>query len=130
MGFKDKKKQAEYNKMWRNNNIERSKEIGKRCYYKNKDNIRTVESKRLMSIRTQLFKVLGGAKCKFCNFSIWQGLQFDHKNGNGCSDRREFQSGRMMYKFYINNPELAVRELQVTCANCNFIKRHKQSEVN
>lgn len=131
MGYSNSVKQNEYNKKWRMLNIERSREIQKKCYYKNRLKNKTVEQRRLLKIRNELMIILGGAYCKHCGFNIFEALQFDHINGGGTKERTLFASGRAMYRYYIKNPEIAKQKLQVLCANCNFIKRIKsESEVN
>lgn len=77
--------------------------------------------KRDKQLRSDLFKLLGGKKCKKCGFSDERALQFDHKRGGGCKDRKS-------YKFYLNNPKLAKKTLQILCANCNWIKRFTKKE--
>lgn len=104
--------------------------IAKRTYYRNKQRILKTESERLVSMRVKIHKILNHTSCIFCGFSIWSALQFDHINGGGNKIRREFNSGRAMYRYYIKNPDIARKELQVVCANCNFIKRNKDRRYN
>ena len=39
-----------------------------------------------------------------------------------------FKTGTEMYRFYLEKPIRARRELQVLCANCNAIKKHENKE--
>jgi len=55
-------------------------------------------------------------------------LQIDHINGNGKDDLRKFKSSAQMYKYYLQNPRIAKKELQILCANCNWIKREENNE--
>lgn len=114
----------------RKQNPEPFKIIAKRTYYKNKERILKTHSDYLIIIRVKIHKILNHSSCVFCGFSIWSALQFDHINGGGNKMRREFNSGRAMYRYYIKNPEIARKELQVVCANCNFIKRNKDRRYN
>ena len=71
-----------------------------------------------------------GDKCVKCGFNDKRALQFDHINGGGLKDRIRFKAAQTMYKFYINNPELARKCLQILCANCNTIKIKENKECS
>jgi len=102
----------------------------KRCYYKNRERVLKTESERLVNMRLKIHKILNQNSCVYCGYSTWAALQFDHINGGGNKMRREFNSGRAMYRYYIKNPDITKKELQIVCANCNFIKRDKERMVN
>ena len=121
----------ERSKQYRLNNLERIHIVKKIYWEKRKNHFLNVEKRRLRKIRHELMEILGGEFCKNCGYDIYEALQFDHINGRGCEDRRNFHTGRIMYQFYASNPELARKTLQVLCANCNFIKRHiSDGELN
>ena len=79
------------------------------------------------SIRNGLLSLLG-MKCLKCGFSDKRALQFDHINGGGNNDRLKFNDAYKLYEFYLNRPELASKELQILCANCNWIKKDENKE--
>ena len=84
--------------------------------------------KRRLNLRVKLFSILGQNSCIFCDCSTWQCLQIEHKNGNGNKDKIRFKYLDDFYSHYINNPIEAKEELQICCANCNWIKRFKNNE--
>lgn len=79
------------------------------------------------SKRQELIALFGG-KCVRCEFDDYRALQLDHKIAVG-HKRKSFSSAtlvRMMQK-----DEKGMREIyQLLCANCNWIKRHKNNETN
>lgn len=79
--------------------------------------------------RLELMQLLGGAKCIKCGFSDIRALQFDHINGKGNLFREKIGGYTHSVIFYSKNPDIAKHELQVLCANCNWIKRYENNEV-
>lgn len=77
--------------------------------------------------RLYLYHILGG-KCIQCGFSDIRALQLDHINGSGYTEIQSFKGAVSMYRFYINNPDIAKQKLQILCANCNWIKRWEKKE--
>jgi len=82
--------------------------------------------------RLKLIMFLGG-ECAHCGFRDIRALQLDHINGGGNKDivkfgGRQFNGHQKMMRFYKNNPNEAIRTLQVLCANCNFIKMRENKE--
>jgi len=77
-----------------------------------------------ITVKERLFQILGGAKCIRCGFSDKRALQFDHINGGGTQDKLK-HAGHLdrMRRYYLKHPEEARKNLQVLCANCNWIKR-------
>jgi hypothetical protein len=100
----------------------------KECIARNPQMQSNVHKKRRWNRKIELFKVLEQSCCTYCEFAIYPALQFEHKNGNGAQDKIRFKNLDQFYKHYINNPEEARRELQITCANCNWIKRYQNDE--
>ncbi len=70
-------------------------------------------------LRANLIDLLGG-KCVRCGFSDRRALQFDHKSG-GIGHNRP--TGWAYTKHLMN--AAAEDQLQLLCANCNWIKRHE-----
>jgi hypothetical protein len=85
-------------------------------------------------VRNQLIRIaliiLLGEKCVKCGFnSDIRALQVDHIKGGGTKEVRDFGGNiTKMWKFYLENPELAIKTLQTLCANCNTIKRYENNE--
>lgn len=79
--------------------------------------------------RISLINLLGG-HCVKCGFSDNRALQLDHINGGGVKHRQTFKATDTYYLYYLNNIKLAHQELQVLCANCNWIKRFENNECS
>ena len=75
--------------------------------------------------RTRLIQMYGGC-CVHCGFSDIRALHIDHVNGGGTKERRAFSDLRAYYDHLLTSEE--VGKYQVLCANCNAIKRIKNSE--
>lgn len=99
-------------------------------YYKNREEKIIYTSNLGKDIRHQLIRLLNTEmSCVRCGFNDIRALQIDHKNGRGHNDRKTFKhAGASLYRFYLNNPELAKQTLQVLCANCNWIKKNENKE--
>jgi Zn ribbon nucleic-acid-binding protein len=93
------------------------------------------EAARTCKIQTakwkdRVFKRLGD-KCVKCGFSDRRALQLDHINGGGTSVRKSGLSRK--YSVYYRMLALAPdteQFIQILCANCNWIKRHENKEIN
>jgi len=81
--------------------------------------------RKLIPKREQLIISLGGYVCIRCGFDDHRALQIDHIYGNKDFDLKN--SGIMDY--LLENPDIAYEELQILCANCNWIKRAENKEV-
>ena len=57
-----------------------------------------------------------------CGFMDDRILQLDHKYGDGAEDRRSFGTAHVYYRYYLDNPIIAKRKLQVLCPNCHWVK--------
>ena len=89
---------------------------------------RIIRSKKYRdSMRLKIFNILGH-KCVRCGFDDKRALQFDHIEGGGTKERKNFNGGCELMRFYSDNPELTKQRLQVLCANCNWIKKHDNKE--
>jgi DNA-binding XRE family transcriptional regulator len=56
-------------------------------------------------------------------------LQIDHKRGGGMQEAKHFGGASPMYKYYLKHIEEANENLQILCANCNWIKRFEKAET-
>lgn len=78
-------------------------------------------------MRIALMEFLGD-KCIKCGFDDKRALHIGHKNGDGNKDRKRFCSDYGMYKYYLDNRNEAKEKLEITCANCNLIKKFTNKE--
>lgn len=88
-------------------------------------------SQRMFKNRTNwkmmVFGKLGGVCCQ-CGFSDIRALQIDHINGDGNTERKEIGSNSpKFYKKVLNDDG---KDYQLLCANCNWIKRSENNEIN
>lgn len=96
-------------------------------YILNRQNIR---KDRLLQ-RLQLIDLLsfGRFSCAYCSYDTdFRALEIDHKNSDGCNDRKRFSNQNHMISYYLSNMEEAFNKLQILCSNCNRIKRHEMHE--
>ena len=69
-----------------------------------------------------------GGKCTQCGFTDLRALQIDHIDGSG-GIRRKTVGCKKLYKYIKVTPiEVLRQQLQVLCANCNWIKRQTNKE--
>jgi hypothetical protein len=86
--------------------------------YKSDKTNKYVKNKRL-----EVIKALDG-ECKHCKVKDTRVLQIDHINGGGCKERKLFTNS---YSFH-NHVLTCLKNYQLLCANCNWIKRVKNKE--
>lgn len=79
-----------------------------------------------MQVKAAVYELLGKS-CVRCGFSDIRALQIDHINGGGSKERKRTY-GRMIYLYILAHPDESINELQILCANCNWIKRHENNE--
>jgi hypothetical protein len=86
--------------------------------------------------KEKLILILGGFMCNCDRINCWHKdkctvidsrcLQIGHKNGDGKIDRERFKKKQdALYRYYISHPEEAKEKLEITCSNCNWIRRQK-----
>ena len=125
-------------KKWRENNHDRACEISRKYYHEGggKQKIKEWWKKhpertydymkryfaKVGTYRDKLVKILG-TKCAECGCSDMRCLQIDHINNDGYNDRKRFKTINSFYIFYVKHPKEAKKQLQILCANCNWIKR-------
>jgi hypothetical protein len=122
------KLQKEYNATHR----EQSNERSRRWRRRHKDQVNEIQRRDNTRVKLKLMNLLGGCQCRRCGFSDIRALQIDHINGKGKQLRIKLtgsnRMNRLVFYYYLRDPEMAKRELQVLCANCNWIKRHENRE--
>ena len=77
--------------------------------------------------RKRLLEILGN-KCVICGFDDFRALQLDHVNGKGNQQRKKFGTGDVMIAYYLKHIDEAKIDLQILCANHNWIKRFEKNE--
>ena len=75
------------------------------------------------TLRTKLFTVLGEKKCVNCGFEDERALGFGHTDDMASFDYIQRAGTASSWEKYISDPDLAKKELQVLCLNCNMIKQ-------
>lgn len=122
-------------KKWKKNNPERYRETRLLWNKNNRKKRREYHRKyRITSggVRGRLIKLLGN-RCSNQDCLVPNGctdtrcLQIDHINGGGVKQVKKLGSNGV-YRYYYNRPEEAKKDLQLLCANCNWIKRAIQKE--
>ena len=120
------------------------KEAYRQQWLKNRNNQSLIESARIHRLEytnrrkiefLNLVKKYLGDKCSNPDCLIqggctdWRCLQIDHINGGGTASRRHFRNGFNERLYYIKHPEKITENLQILCANCNWIKRVTNNEL-
>lgn len=107
----------------------REKILERRNSEKYKEHMRNIQK----SVRIKLIEILGG-KCSNPKCLVSNGcedircLQIDHIHGGGTNQLRTHGSYSVM-KYYLNHLNEARADLQILCANCNWIKRAELNET-
>jgi hypothetical protein len=80
-------------------------------------------------IRAEVFAMLGD-KCAKCGFNDHRALQIDHIHGAEAHERFTSQRAGSGLRSAILRGDRDIREFQLLCANCNWIKRFEDDEHN
>ena len=75
------------------------------------------------SLKEKLFEILGGKICSNCGFKDEKALGFSHKYDVEAFDNIRRGGAASSWGKYISEPELAKKELDVLCLNCNEIRQ-------
>ena len=76
-------------------------------------------------LRTQMLKRFG-SRCKSCGNTDHRVLQIDHIKGGGTRDQR---STAQLYRYVLSLSARPLKQFQLLCANCNWIKKYENQEV-
>lgn len=118
----------------------KNRESASRWYYEHREQVleqrklsktenRAYCQKKQREWKKTLYELLGN-KCVRCGYSDERALQVDHINGGGSKKRSE--RSRCYYAYYRQlslNPDTP-KHFQLLCANCNWIKRYENGEIN
>jgi len=98
--------------------------------YNKRSEIKQARTDRNLETKLLLFSYLGG-KCVKCGYDDHRALQLDHIKGNGSKTRKESGLHKNRIKYYnylLQNPSYTLEEIQLLCANCNWVKRYENNE--
>ncbi len=76
--------------------------------------------------REELMELIGGPKCVRCNNSDVRVLEIDHVFGNG---KEMPLAKKAILEWYLENSDIAEKELQVLCRNCHRIKSLENGDL-
>lgn len=119
---------------WAKNNPDARKEIDRRWKRNNKEKIKIKVDEFKKKVRWEVIDLLGG-KCSNPNCPIpyekmdKRALQIDHINGGGNKERknlRTYQLEKIILKRIKSG--LEVKDYQLLCAYCNWVKRYEKRE--
>ena len=74
------------------------------------------------------FYTKGQFKCDICPENRLAVLDLDHKEGDGCQERKEKKTSQKIYSDIIKNK--FPNKYRVLCRNCNWIEWCKRLEAN
>jgi len=126
---------AKWNRDYYRRNKARIREQAKEWYQKNREKVlkrkRERERARHLEARLAAIKALGG-QCIRCGFADFRALQIDHVFGGGRKELLGEVWGKEGYIRYYQRiaADPNKEKYQLLCANCNWIKRWEQGEVN
>lgn len=110
-----KKERAAYQKVYR-------------ATHKKQSNVyaRKACSKSHKALQDKVFDLLG-YRCVRCGYNDPRALQIDHIDGGGMKERRELRNSYSLYKRILACGGVGYQRL---CANCNWVKRAENGEIN
>lgn len=118
-------------KTWREDNRHKYKDkeraLAREYYHRNKESIKVKMRSKRKELRAEIFQRLGSV-CSSCGFSDIRALQVDHVNGGGNKLRKDMGDIKHTKSILCSIIE-GSKEYQILCANCNWIKRHTNKEI-
>ena len=96
----------------------------KRWYHAHPERARVAREKYNARLRLAVIHTLGG-ECKHCGIKDMRVLQIDHIHGRGHQEREAIGFIGIRRKILKGN----IKDYQLLCANCNWIKRAENKEV-
>lgn len=92
--------------------------------YRSSQKFRDTRKRYREKLREEALKILGN-KCCFCGFKDIRCLQVDHIDGGGGKEVKKLGHQGIYLKIRQGN----IKEYQLLCANCNWIKRVEKNET-
>lgn len=100
---------------------------GQKSYRNNREKKKKQQYEYYTKLRADVLLALGGS-CVVCGVSDPRVLQIDHVNGGGSKQRKSVR-GLSFYRFVLTELEKGSKDFQLLCANCNWIKRYENKEM-
>lgn len=119
---------------WRDNNREKCRVYQRKYYRTHTKAVQTDNKKRTSRARIQALIILVGTQhiiCNKCGYDVdVRALQIDKITGGHrkWAKEKKLTNTLRFYYWIIKNPEFAIKEFQILCANCNYLKRHYNNE--
>lgn len=83
----------------------------------------------IQRMKDEIFNYFGN-RCNRCGFDDKRALQIDHVNGGGAREIKAIGNYRMRKNLIKRiNAGDNIKDYQLLCANCNWIKRHENDET-
>ena len=117
-----------YNKIYRESHQEEIQRKTLNWKHNHSQRTKEMNAKSRSKIKKELFKLLG-EKCFRCGFSDIRALQVDHINGAKEARKSTYRCGNKLYASILRG-ERNLKNFQLLCANCNWIKRYENGENN
>ena len=107
---------------WNRKNARRKYEYNKIYTERNREKTREWSQRHTHRVKMAAITALGG-KCARCGFLDWRALQINHINGGGSKEYRS-RHAEDIYKDVIRGTR---NDLELLCANCNWIHRFENN---
>lgn len=99
--------------------------------YREKNRQRIREKARISAkVARELAIQALGRLCVSCGFSDVRALQIDHINGGGCKEKKVIRNNTNYHLMVTESVIKGEGKYQLLCANCNWIKRVENKEIN
>ena len=121
------KNKLEYQRTWVKQNSDKISKYRKVWYQKHKKEISFHDLKLRQKNREKIYDILGH-KCIRCGFTDKRALQFDHIKGGGSKWVKSKTSRFKISAEFLKLPNIK-EEIQILCANCNWIKKFESWEM-
>ena len=115
----------EYSKKYRQEHREHINEYGRKWKREHREQVGEYNRKYYEDFRQKIIKKYG-SKCVRCGFSDARALQIDHVHGGGAKEVKKLSSLQFLNRVLTNTN----KKYQLLCANCNWIKRYENGEMN
>lgn len=89
-----------------------------------REELRIYNASRRKQARLDAINFYGG-KCVRCGFDDWRALQFDHVDGGGRKELKDYNWLSYLKKVVSDT----TGKYQLLCSNCNWIKKYENNET-
>lgn len=126
MAYKNPDDERDYRKRYAFVNKDKLRLKRREYHIRNLEYDRHMASLRDQTRRLRVLLILGD-KCVRCGYADRRALQIDHIDGTGHKERRA-GGGKYSGDLYRRVLSGNTKNLQILCANCNYIKRRENGE--